>query len=92
MTGVMPAGILDPSTVFAANTTCALAPDTDVGPYYVLGEYIRSNVTETQQGVPVHVEIQFIDANTCEPVASQQLVDFWQVRDTFCTAVSRWRE
>lgn len=39
-----------------------------MGPYYVAGEYIRSNVTEGQAGVALHLEVQFVDVETCEPV------------------------
>lgn len=41
----------DPGTLFAANTTCALTPENIVGPYYVLGELERTNLTEGQQAV-----------------------------------------
>lgn len=41
-------GPLEPSGVFAANTSCVVTPEDTVGPYYVLGENIRSNVTEGQ--------------------------------------------
>lgn len=33
------------TTVFGSNNTCALVPETTIGPYYVTGEFIRSNIT-----------------------------------------------
>lgn len=39
-------------TIFGSNNTCALVPETTIGPYYVTGEYIRSDITEGQEGVP----------------------------------------
>ena len=39
------------STIFGANTSCVLTPEDTVGPYYVYGELIRSNITELQEGV-----------------------------------------
>jgi hypothetical protein len=60
----------DPSVLFSANTSCILSPEVTIGPYYVLGEFVRQNVTEGQPGVPVHLEMQFIDVNTCEPAPS----------------------
>lgn len=45
-----------------------LSPEVTEGPYYVAGEYIRSNVTEDQAGVALHLEVQVLDIDTCEPV------------------------
>lgn len=39
-------------TLFGSNNTCALVPETTIGPYYVTGEYLRSDITEGQVGVP----------------------------------------
>jgi hypothetical protein len=41
----------DAATIFAANTSCILTPEVTVGPYYVSGELIRSDVVEDQAGV-----------------------------------------
>lgn len=51
------------------------------GPYYVTGEYIRSNVTETQQGVAVHLEYQYIDISTCG-AATGLYLDTWEANAT----------
>lgn len=40
------------------------------------GEQIRSNVTDGQKGVPMHLEMQYIDIKTCKP-ATNVLVDIW---------------
>lgn len=40
------------------------------------GEYIRSNVIEDQQGVPVTLDMQFIDVETCEPVRDA-VIEIW---------------
>ncbi|KAF7887720.1 hypothetical protein EAF00_010014 [Botryotinia globosa] len=44
------------STIFAASTSCILTPANTDGPYYVLGETIRQDVTEGQAGAPLHLE------------------------------------
>ena len=64
------------SAIFASNATHALTPETIIGPYFVAGELIRRNVTENQTGIPIHLDVQFIDINTCSPV-SDLLVDIW---------------
>ena len=84
MTGVdhysddTPADIL-----FGANTSCVLTPEVTDGPYYVTGEVIRQNVKESlySDGVDVHLEIQYIDIETCEPVPDVA-VDIWNANAT----------
>lgn len=69
------------ATVFGTNNTCVLVPETTIGPYYVTGEFIRSNITEGQAGVPLHMEMQFVDINTCLPV-SDLAADVWHCNTT----------
>ncbi|PWY89974.1 aromatic compound dioxygenase [Aspergillus heteromorphus CBS 117.55] len=57
------------SKIFGSSNTCILSPETLFGPYYVPGEYIRSSLSENQSGVPVVIEAQFVDVETCEPIA-----------------------
>lgn len=47
----------------------------------VTGEYFRQNVTEGQGGVPLFVDIQVIDTNTCEPLPNVAF-DFWHCNAT----------
>ncbi|GAB1312866.1 GPI anchored dioxygenase [Madurella fahalii] len=67
--------------IFGANSTCILTPDNIIGPYYVLGEQIRSNIVESHPGVPVHLEMQFVDVQTCEPTP-RLFIDLWQCNAT----------
>ncbi|KAK6066925.1 hypothetical protein SCUP234_11870 [Seiridium cupressi] len=69
--------------VFSANTSCILAPEVTDGPYYVVGEYLRSNVKETQysEGVDLFLEVQYIDVNTCQPIPAVA-VDIWNANAT----------
>lgn len=71
------------STLFAnyKNVTCILTPEVTFGPYYVSGELIRSDVVDGQEGVAVHLEYQYIDVSTCEPVPGLY-VDTWQANAT----------
>ncbi|KAL4145690.1 hypothetical protein PRNP1_011566 [Phytophthora ramorum] len=55
------------STLFTSNTYI-VEPEVTEGPYYVKGEYIRSDMRETQSGVKMVVDVQVIDVNTCQPV------------------------
>lgn len=69
------------TTIFGSNNTCVLVPETTIGPYYVLGEFIRSNITEGQIGIPLHMEMQFVDIETCLPVP-QLAADVWHCNST----------
>ncbi|RJE26232.1 Extracellular dioxygenase [Aspergillus sclerotialis] len=71
----------DPSELFESGGTCILGPDTTQGPYYVTGELIRKNIVEGQPGVPLYLDVQMIDTNTCEPVPNIYL-DFWHCNAT----------
>jgi protocatechuate 3,4-dioxygenase beta subunit len=71
----------DPSVLFSGNNSCILTPETTEGPYWVEGEVVRSNVTEDQEGVPLHLDIQLIDVNTCEPVP-QAYLEIWHCNAT----------
>ncbi|KAI8634276.1 Intradiol ring-cleavage dioxygenase [Xylariaceae sp. FL1651] len=69
-------------TIFDSNSTCALVPEVTIGPYWVAGELIRTDVTDGQSGVPVHLDLQFVDINTCEPIPANTLVDIWACNAT----------
>jgi protocatechuate 3,4-dioxygenase beta subunit len=53
-----------------------LTPDNANGPYYVLGESIHSNVVESEVGVPLHLDMKFVDMTTCLP-ATNLFIDIW---------------
>ncbi|EME47032.1 hypothetical protein DOTSEDRAFT_50529 [Dothistroma septosporum NZE10] len=69
--------------VFGAITSPIFAPSVTDGPYYVWGEMIRSNVVEDKfsDGVPLHLEVQYYDIETCEPVPNVY-VDIWNANAT----------
>ncbi|KAE9964255.1 hypothetical protein BLS_008512 [Venturia inaequalis] len=69
------------SDIFSQNSSCILDPEVTQGPYYVSGEYIRKDITEDQEGIPLHAEFQVIDVNTCEPVPNFYL-DYWHCNAT----------
>lgn len=61
---------MDDETIAFSSTSCTvLNPEGEVGPFYVLGEYIRSDITDDEPGVTVVADVQFIDVSTCEPLA-----------------------
>ncbi|OJJ38293.1 hypothetical protein ASPWEDRAFT_24240 [Aspergillus wentii DTO 134E9] len=71
----------DPSKVFSSDASVILAPDILQGPFYVTGELVRRSIREDQPGVPLDLDIQLIDVNTCEPMVGAY-VDVWNCNAT----------
>ena len=67
--------------LFKDNTNCVLQPDVTQGPFYVNGEFIRSDIVDGEEGVPLYLDIQLIDVSTCEP-ATSSMVDLWHANST----------
>lgn len=40
------------------------------------GEYIRSDVTESQQGIPLWMDVAVFDVDTCQPVVGKWM-EIW---------------
>lgn len=73
--------ISDETYVFADDTCTVLNAEGEVGPFYVLGEYVRSDILEDEEGVSVVADLQFIDVSTCEPLAGVW-ADIWSANST----------
>ncbi|KAK4222283.1 catechol 1,2-dioxygenase [Podospora fimiseda] len=71
----------DSATLFSGFNSCILTPDATEGPYYVGGEYVRENIIEDQEGVPLILDYQVVDVNTCEPVPNLY-VEIWACNAT----------
>ncbi|KAL5120190.1 hypothetical protein ACEQ8H_002016 [Pleosporales sp. CAS-2024a] len=79
LTGITPD--TDPSLLFSGNNSCVLSPEVTEGPYWVKGELIREDITDGQEGVPLFLDLQIIDVNTCEPVP-EVFLDIWHCNST----------
>ncbi|KAF4970252.1 hypothetical protein FZEAL_10087 [Fusarium zealandicum] len=71
------------SEIFDANSSCILSPEVTDGPYYVVGEYLRSNVIESEycDGIPLFLEVQYVNIANCEAVPAAA-VDIWNANAT----------
>lgn len=59
----------EPSIYFTdANDTCILAPEGEIGPFWVKGELNRQDIVDNEPGVVNYLHAQFIDISTCEPL------------------------
>ncbi|KAF5588984.1 protocatechuate 3 4-dioxygenase beta subunit [Fusarium pseudoanthophilum] len=70
-----------PEILFGSNNSCILSPEVMEGPYYVAGEFVRKDITDSQEGVPLYIDTQVIDVNTCEPVPDI-FVEIWHCNST----------
>lgn len=71
----------DELSLFDDNSTCILQPEVTQGPYFVDGELIRSELVESQVGVPLYIDIQLVDTSTCKP-APAVFLDLWHCNST----------
>ncbi|OSS47236.1 hypothetical protein B5807_10112 [Epicoccum nigrum] len=64
------------------NQTCILTPEVIMGPYvWPESQFVRSNMTEDQPGVPLSLDVGVMDMATCEPLPDA-MVSLWQANAT----------
>lgn len=68
----------DASTPSADATAevCVLTPELTEGPYYLSGDLIRQDITEGRAGIPLKLQINVLNPNTCSAVENVA-VDIW---------------
>lgn len=60
------------------NAVCAVSPSETLGPFPNLGDFVRSDVREDRQGLPLRLTINVVNVNqACAPV-SGAAVEIWQ--------------
>ncbi|KAG7062299.1 aromatic compound dioxygenase [Colletotrichum scovillei] len=60
---------------------CVLSIETTEGPFYVEGELDRFDLTDGQSGIPMYLDLQIIDTETCKPVPDIW-VEVWHTNST----------
>ncbi|KAJ3567058.1 hypothetical protein NPX13_g6903 [Xylaria arbuscula] len=75
------AAIDDELIVFNATQCTVLNPEGEVGPFYVLGEYVRSDLRDGELGIDMYIDAQFVDIETCEPIVGGWF-DIWNANST----------
>ncbi|MFC7051239.1 intradiol ring-cleavage dioxygenase [Hansschlegelia quercus] len=60
----------------AARPACVLPVQAEEGPFYFDPKLLRSDITEGRPGVPLTLELTFIDAATCQGLGGVR-VDIW---------------
>ncbi|MET7688200.1 intradiol ring-cleavage dioxygenase [Streptomyces sp. NPDC005483] len=60
----------------AAAAVCTLTREMTEGPYYLDGQYVRSDITEGKTGFPLKLALTVVDDDTCAPI-SNALVEIW---------------
>ncbi|KAF7585560.1 hypothetical protein BBP40_010652 [Aspergillus hancockii] len=69
--------------LFSATPLCVLSPEGEIGPFWVKGELIRQDILDGEEGVPVYIDGQFIDIETCEPIKGL----YWDIWNCNATGV-----
>ncbi|KAF5874023.1 putative extracellular dioxygenase protein [Botrytis fragariae] len=78
----------DVEAIVFSNSSCVLQAEGEVGRFYVSGEYIRSDVRESEEGVPVVIDAEFLDINTCIGI-SDLYWDIWNANSTNTTNIDK---
>jgi protocatechuate 3,4-dioxygenase beta subunit len=60
----------------AAAAVCTLTREMTEGPYYLDGQYVRSDITEGKTGFPLKLALTVVDDDTCAAISSA-LVEIW---------------
>lgn len=60
----------------AAAAVCTLTKEMTEGPYYLDGQYVRTDITEGKTGFPLKLALTVVDDDTCVPL-SNALVEIW---------------
>ncbi|WP_329598662.1 intradiol ring-cleavage dioxygenase [Streptomyces pseudovenezuelae] len=60
----------------AAAVVCTLTREMTEGPYYLDGQYVRSDITEGKTGFPLELALTVVDDDTCATI-SNALVEIW---------------
>lgn len=63
------------------SSACLLTPETTQGPYHVLGERVQQDIRGGQAGIPLWLEVDFVDIDTCEPLKGAW-IDVWSANAT----------
>ncbi|MFC9128517.1 intradiol ring-cleavage dioxygenase [Streptomyces sp. NPDC057099] len=72
-----PTTATDPSTApVAAAAVCTLTRQMTEGPYYLDGQYVRSDISEDKTGIPLKLTLTVVDDDTCVPLKNA-LVEIW---------------
>jgi protocatechuate 3,4-dioxygenase beta subunit len=74
------------STATATTTTtpvgstgaCVVSPSETIGPYPSLSDFIRSDIRENKQGLPLTLSISVVNTNSSCSAVAGALVDIWQ--------------
>ncbi|MFF8968411.1 intradiol ring-cleavage dioxygenase [Streptomyces sp. NPDC014995] len=60
----------------AAAAVCTLTKEMTEGPYYLDGQYVRSDISEGKAGFPLKLTLTVVDDDTCAPLPNA-LVELW---------------
>ena len=66
------------TTPVASTGACVVSPSETIGPYPSLSDFIRSDIRENKQGLPLTLTIGVVNTNSSCSAVGGALVDIWQ--------------
>jgi protocatechuate 3,4-dioxygenase beta subunit len=66
----------DAETTATAASACVLSPEVTEGPYWIDDTLTRRNITEGKPGLPLLLDLQVVDAKTCDALPGAD-VELW---------------
>jgi len=69
------------ASLFESPNAAIVMPEGEIGPFWVRGEHIRSDIVDDEKGIPVYLHAQLIDVNTCSPIPDLYL-DVWNANSS----------
>ena len=66
------------TTPVTSTAACVVSPNETIGPYPSLSDFIRSDIRETKQGLPLTLTIAVVNTNSSCAAVSGAVVDIWQ--------------
>jgi protocatechuate 3,4-dioxygenase beta subunit len=71
-----PATTVPPTT--GTTGTCTVSPNETIGPYPSLADFVRSDIRENKQGLPLTLTITVVNTNASCAAVAGAVVDIWQ--------------
>jgi protocatechuate 3,4-dioxygenase beta subunit len=65
-----------PGGVASGRVKCVLTPEMTEGPYYISGEKLRRDITQSKPGTRLDLALKVVNASTCRPIRGA-VVDIW---------------
>jgi protocatechuate 3,4-dioxygenase beta subunit len=67
-----------PTPTPGATSACVVSPNETIGPFPSLSDFVRSDIRESKQGLPLTLTITVVNTNSACGAIAGAMVDIWQ--------------